>query len=95
MAKIGVLDKQLAHILRQHRTVNLDGVTQSDILWSLQMETVDLIKKEVERRKIKPGELSLMAGISYWKVYHTLAGHSGHEDVIRRLAKVLGVQVAA
>lgn len=31
MAKIGVLDKQLAHILRQHRTINLDGVTQADI----------------------------------------------------------------
>jgi hypothetical protein len=55
------------------------------------VEVIDKIKKEVERRKLTAGDLSLMSSLSYWKVYHTLAGHSGHKDVVERLAKVLGV----
>lgn len=43
MAKIGVLDKQLAHILRQHRTINLDGVTQSDIAKRAKYENVQMV----------------------------------------------------
>jgi len=50
------------------------------------------IKREVDRRKLTPTDLSLMAGISYWKVYHTLVGHSAHEEVIAKLAKVLGIE---
>lgn len=43
MAKIGVLDKQLAHILRQHRTINLDGVTQSDIAKRAKYDNVQMV----------------------------------------------------
>lgn len=65
----------------------------SNTLWSLQVKTIDRIRKEAERRKLKAGELSLMSSLSYWKVYHTLAGHSRKEDVVKQLAKVLGVEV--
>ena len=54
-------------------------------------KTIERIKREVARRKLTAGEVSLMASLSYWRVYHTLAGHSEHEDVVKQLAKVLGV----
>ena len=50
------------------------------------------VKLEAERRNLSATELCLMAGISYWRVYHTLAGHSSRKTVIERLAKVLGVE---
>lgn len=59
--------------------------------WSVQMTVLERVKKEVASRRMTPTELSVLCGLSYWRVYHTLAGHSGHEDVIKKLAKVLRV----
>lgn len=58
------------------------------------MNTLERIKNEVARRKLDATELAIMSALSYWKVYHTLAGHSSDDQVVARLAKVLGLNEA-
>lgn len=74
------------------------GVSETfrKMLWSCQVSNLlKAVKREVDRRNLSASDLCLMSGVSYWRVYHTLAGHSAHRDVVERLAKVLGVREAA
>ncbi len=56
------------------------------------MTTLQKIKAAIDRRGLKTTELSQMAGLTYWQVYHTMRAKSADEAVVARLAKALGVE---
>lgn len=67
------------------------STTVHKTLGSCQVTVLEKVKREKDRRGLAATELALMAGISTWKVYHTLAGRSAKQKVVDQLAKVLGV----